>query len=199
MRRFAPGDPVALREVWHGHVWAARPATVVADRDDQTSFFIPAGTTWMAPVRDGRSLRLPEEAFALEPAITVDHVLSFAWPGVAHASLLFFHPDWRPRHWYVNLQDPLRRTGIGFDTLDHQLDLIVELDGTWRWKDEEELAAAIARGLIAAGDEARLRAEGERAVRRVVGREPPFDEDWTTWRPDPAWPAPALPDGWERV
>ena len=59
--------------------------------------------------------------------------------------------------------------------------------------------ADVRRGVIPAEDEPRMRADGERAVRRILDREPPFDLDWTTWRPDPTWPIPVLPDGWDRV
>jgi predicted RNA-binding protein associated with RNAse of E/G family len=127
------------------------------------------------------------------------HVLSFSGPKTRYAVLLFFPPDWSPWSWYVNLEDPLRRTALGFDTLDHELDVIVELDGSWRWKDEDDLAESIRRGVIPAEEEPRLRADGERAVRRIVDREPPFDRDWSAWRPDPAWPVPVLPEGWDRV
>jgi len=113
--------------------------------------------------------------------------------------LLFLRPDGSARSWYVNLEEPLRRTELGFDTLDHELDVIVELDGSWRWKDEDDLAESIRRGVIPAEEEPRLRADGERAVRRIVDREPPFDRDWSAWRPDPAWPLPVLPEGWDRV
>ena len=100
----------------------------------------------------------------------------------------------------MNLEEPLRRTAIGFDTLDHELDVIVELDGSWRWKDEDDLAEVDPPGRDPdAEDEPRLRADGERAVRRILDREPPFDRDWTAWRPDPSWPIPVLPDGWDRV
>lgn len=191
---------MALREIWEGRIWSARAATVVDDSADQTTFFVPAGTIRMAPVHGGAALRLPAKSFELAPSTSGQaHAVSFGWPDVWNGTLLFFHPDWRARNWYVNLQEPLRRTEVGFDYLDLKLDVIVGLDGTWRWKDEDELAEAIARGLIPAEDEMRLRAEGERAVRRISEREPPFDRDWTTWRPDPAWPTPSLPDGWERV
>lgn len=200
MRRFEPGEAVALREIWRGRVWAARAATIVEDAVDQTTFFLPVGTPYMAPERNGRPLRLPETAFVLtERRHTDAHILSFAWPDVAHATLLIFRPDWRVWDWYVNLQEPLVRGPIGFDTVDHVLDVIVELDGSWRWKDEDEFAEAILRGLIPAGEERRLREEGERAVRQIVERQPPFDRDWTTWRPDPGWSTPELPRGWDRT
>ena len=199
-RRFEPGEAIALREIWRGHIWAARAATVVEDVHEQTTLFIPSGTTWMAPTRAGAILRLPDEGFELAPSRYDEaHVLSFAWPGVAYAVLLFFHQDWSAWSWYVNLQDPLRRTAVGFDTMDHELDVIVELDGSWRWKDEDELAEAIARGLIPAEDQPLLRADGERAVGRIVGQVPPFHRDWTAWRPDSAWQPPVLPEGWDRL
>ena len=34
------------REVWNGKVWAARPATVVADTEDLIAAYVSAGTTW---------------------------------------------------------------------------------------------------------------------------------------------------------
>ena len=200
MRRFARGEAVALREIWNGRVWSARAAIVVEDREDQTTFFVPAEAMRMAAVRDGAMLRIPQDGFELAPRTSGEApALSFGWPDRWHGTLLFFLPDGRPRNWYVNLQEPLRRTDVGFDYLDLKLDVIVEMDGSWLWKDEDELAEAIAQGLVPAEDEARLRAEGERAVRRIVDREPPFDRDWRTWSPDPDWPAPALPDGWDRL
>ena len=199
MRRFEPGTSIALREVWRGRIWTARAATVVDDAPEQLVLFIPAGTRWRAPFLHGRRLKIPQERFELVETYDEAHVLSFAWPASPYAVLLFFRPDWSPWNWYVNLEDPLRRTEVGFDTLDRQLDAVVELDGSWRWKDEDELAEAIAHGLMPADTEPRLRQDGRRAVRRIVDREPPFDGDWTTWRPDPAWPRPELPLGWERL
>jgi NAD(P)H-flavin reductase len=34
--------------------------------------------------------------------------------------------------WYVNIQEPFRRTSIGFDTQDLELDIVIEPDGSWR-------------------------------------------------------------------
>jgi hypothetical protein len=39
----------------------------------------------------------------------------------------------------VNLQEPFRRSQFGFETMDLALDVIVEADRSWRWKDEDEL------------------------------------------------------------
>ena len=198
--QFAAGAPVALREVWNGSVWTARPAIVVEDRPEQVILYIPAGTRWFAPVHEGRRLKLQRPNYELaELRNDYRPVLSFAWPETHAAVLLPFRPDWSPVHWYVNLEDPLRRSEIGFDTLDHKLDVILELDGSWRWKDEDEFTEAIRLGLIDAAQEPVLRTAAEDAVRRITEREPPFDREWGSWRPDPSWPVPELPEGWDRV
>jgi len=198
MRRFRPGDAIVLRERWRGRVFHARPATLVEDEPGQTIVFVPAGARCGVPIgEDGQELRLPNRLWRLEVRERgTNGILSFAWPGTPHA-VLRWSAD--PAVWYVNLQLPLARTAIGFDTTDHALDAIVEPDGSWRWKDEDELEQAVERGLFTAEDAAAFRAEGERAVARIVDREPPFDRDWSGWRPDPSWPAPSLPEGWERV
>lgn len=198
MLRWSPGDAVVLREVWHGRVFAARPAVVVQDALELAAFFVPAGAPCgVAVADDGHELRLPEEPWRLEVRERgANPVLSFSWPTAPYAILRWSTPDGTAA-WYVNLQDPLRRTGMGFDTTDHALDAIVETDGTWRWKDEAELAEAVERGLFARNDAVTFRVDGERAVRRIQRREPPFDRDWASWSPDPAWSAPSLPDGWD--
>jgi hypothetical protein len=30
-------------------------------------------------------------------------------------------------------------------------------------------------------------------------REPPFDQEWAGWRPDPGWQEPTLPADWDLV
>ncbi|MBA3348818.1 MAG: GNAT family N-acetyltransferase [Actinobacteria bacterium] len=96
--------------------------------------------------------------------------------------------------WYVNLERPLRRTPLGFDHLDRELDLLARPDGTWEWLDEDEFEASQALGVIDPVEAGEIRAEGERVVAAW-----PFPTGWEGWRPDPAWPLPALPAGWDEV
>jgi hypothetical protein len=202
MRGFATGRAVALREIWRGRVWSARPATVVADAEDLRMLYVPIGGRWMSPCdEDGSPLRARRDRWALCECIWEDHhVLSFAWPDVGHAILLFFDRSWSPTTWYVNVQEPLRRSRVGFDTMDQDLDVLVAPDGSSvRWKDEDELLEDVRLGNYTQDEAATFRAEGERGVRRIVDRDPPLDRDWSTWRPDPAWPPPTLPFGWDRL
>lgn len=81
--------------------------------------------------------------------------------------------SWAFRGWYVNLQEPLRRTAVGHDMRDQALDIVIAPDGSWSLG-----GLALRTGLAAARAAARLgraltpfRASttGERAARRGTG------------------------------
>lgn len=199
-----PGDSVVLREIWDGAVFEARPAIVVHDLPAQTALFVPPGVVCALALDDGGTeLRIPDRPWRLAARRRppgASGVLSFAWPDTPYAVLLLQEPDGSAREWYVNLQRPLVRTAIGFDTVDHALDVLISLDrSSWVWKDEDELTEAVAMGLFTETDAGWFRFWGERAVEHLLLRSPPFDEAWEDWRPDPSWPVPTLPLGWDSI
>jgi predicted RNA-binding protein associated with RNAse of E/G family len=203
VRRFEPGETVVLRERLRGRPWRARPATVVLDADDLWMFFLPIGNRWIGPAATSdhpMRRKAPGADWALvEHRWTTAHVLSFAWPGAGAAVLHFWDESWSPRSWYVNVEAPLRRFELGFDTLDHDLDIVLEPDrSSWHWKDEDDVAEGIRLGVYTPQEAEDFRREAEVALRRVLDREPPFDREWADWRPDPSWPTPVLPEGWDR-
>ena len=83
--------------------------------------------------------------------------------------------------------------------MDQLLDVVIDPDLSWRWKDEDELREAIELGLMSQGGAEAVRREAERAIERLEARQPPFCDGWETWQPDPTWPLPTLPDGWDRL
>jgi predicted RNA-binding protein associated with RNAse of E/G family len=182
------GD-AAWRDVWRGRVWRAQACRLVEESPERIVLFAPAGAATFLPVdENGRRLRIPSDRWTLEPAPSSRDSLCVAPAGAAH-SIWHYWEGGRFSHWYVNLEEPLRRTPVGFDTFDHKLDLIVEADGAWRWKDEDELEEAARRGIL---DPAPIRAEAGRVLAAW-----PFPTGWEDWRPDPAWPLPELPSGWD--
>jgi len=195
-----PGDAIALREVWLGRVWSALPATVVEDSPAQRALLVRPGTPWMIPVgADGGELRLPADEWTLRRRDTSRLLLSFAWPDRAYAVMAFWE-DGAFTGWYLNLQTPLEATALGFDYIDHLLDVVVAPDrSTWRWKDEDELSEAVDLGIFSPAEAEAFRAAGLQAVEHLTSGAPPFDRDWSTWRPDPSRQEPELPAGWDRV
>jgi hypothetical protein len=196
---YRTGEGIVLRELWQGRIFEARPTIVVRDDPEQLMLCLPGRARCAVPIgTDGRELRLPDRPWHLEVRPRGERpILSFAWPDTPYSVLLWAGADDR-QVWYVNLQDPLKRTRLGFDTVDHALDVVVELDGSsWEWKDEDELAGAVRNGLFSAEEAADYRRWGERAVDRILARVPPFDRGWEDWRPDPAWQTRDLPEGWD--
>ena len=121
-------------------------------------------------------------------------------PDEWHSTWISWLPDGSHLGWYVNLQQPLRRTPIGFEAMDLMLDVVVEPDLSWRWKDHAEFDEIVQRGLFDGALAERVLAEaGVRVIADIEHARSPFDEPWPSWRPDPGWGRPALQDEWEFV
>jgi hypothetical protein len=198
--RRAPGEVVALREIWNGRVWYAWPAVVVLDEPNLRMLHVPPHALCRQPVApDGTALRLPADRWNLEP---VDRgstsMLSFAFPDTPYAVILGFDDGGTLLEYYVNLERPLTPSPAGFDTVDHLLDVTITPDrSTWSWKDEDELREAVDRGIFSEEDAGWFRFWGERGVEHVLLREPPFDRDWSGWHPEPEWQNVHLPENWD--
>lgn len=187
------GETVVLRYWKAGGLVGALPARVVAP--DGRVIWVAPGTPVKWPGVGGRMIREMslEERFtgpweAIDSPWQGDGVLILARPGRAH-SIWHFRGT---AGWYVQLEDPWRPWRSGFDTEDHALDVVVEPDGSWRWKDEDELTVAVEVGFFTPAQAAAFRAEGE-----AVLAEWPFPTGWEDWEPDPAWPLPTLPADWD--
>jgi predicted RNA-binding protein associated with RNAse of E/G family len=201
---FHPGQIILLREIWRGKVWSARPEIVIQDKPDLLALYLAPGTIWKQPAAlDGERTK-PQNRLRSEWILKEDkwncHRLRLTIPGAGYSVLVFWDmPDIKHRSWYINMEDPLLRTVRGFDYLDQFLDVIVKPDlSSWRWKDEDELAEAVACGLTPPERAAYLRAEGERVVKWIQSGKSPFN-GWQKWRPDPSWKVPVLPEGWDRL
>lgn len=186
------GDVVAVREIWRGRIWKARPWIVVHDRLDQLALFIPKDAPTKIPPGSG----IPRDEWELEDGCVGHDALRLTTPGEPHSVLLFWD-EGRFRGWYVNLEQPLVRSAPGFDYLDQELDIEVRPDRTWALLDEDEFEEAQRLGVIGPEEAEAVRTEAARVLERIERWEPPFCDGWEDWRPDPAWPIPELPKGWE--
>jgi predicted RNA-binding protein associated with RNAse of E/G family len=121
-------------------------------------------------------------------------------PGHCHSVLLFWdgtEDERRFSYYFVNMEEPLRRTPIGVDTQDHTIDINVNPDLTWTWRDEMELANHVSHGYYTADLALAARLEGERVIKAIVDGTHPCRNGWDTWSPDPTWQTPGIPSGWD--
>ena len=180
------GDVVAWREAWRGEEYHAVPVRVVEDTEDLLAVYVAEGTRFSFPE--------PWPFGAAHPWAQAG-----AWRG-EHGSLMlmrthdghaighFWEGEERTfRGWYVNLQEPFRRESLSYVTQDQELDIWIEPDGTWRWKDEQELEDWVGRGRFTRAEVTEIRRVGEHVV-----ADWPFPTGWEEWAPDPGWDVPTL-------
>ncbi|CAL9437063.1 hypothetical protein SUDANB6_02163 [Streptomyces sp. enrichment culture] len=206
---WAPGSQILWRYRENGgpRIHIARPVTVVRDDADLLAVWMAPGTECVKPaLADGTPVHHEPLASRYTKPRTVlrdrwfgTGVLKLARPGEPWSVWLFWEPGWRFKNWYVNLEEPLARWSGGVDSEDHFLDISVQPDGRWHWRDEDEFAQAQRDGLMDAALAERVRRAGRSAVEVIDAWGPPFCDGWQDWRPDPSWPVPSLPEDWDRT
>ncbi|HJP40598.1 MAG TPA: DUF402 domain-containing protein [Dehalococcoidia bacterium] len=195
---FRVGETVALRYITrNGKPGMSWPFRVVSDTEDLVALHIPAGATY---ARWGRSLSPPLQRASLEPKTWRREILRLMYPGRNHSIWLFWAEEEGEREfsaYYVNFEEPFRRTPIGFDTNDHTLDIVVTPTLSWRWKDEPEFEERVRQGIYTPELARMIRKEARTVVEAIERCEAPFSDGWEKWQPDPTWEVPVLPEGWD--
>ena len=201
---WSPGDAVVLRYLDRFRVGMGKAAIVVEDGPHRTMVYVPHGAQVFggdAP-RSGRAERVRaiargEHAVVRRLFSWRNHMLRVLLPGRPFSVWFFWSPAWEFTSYYVNLEAPFARSAVGFDSRDHVLDLCVRRDRSWYYKDQDELNSWVETGLVSAAVAAQVRRDAEQAVALIEGWKAPFAAGLEAWRPDPAWPLPELPAGWE--
>jgi predicted RNA-binding protein associated with RNAse of E/G family len=196
------GDTVVIRERWRDRLWSAVPHIAV----EPYLTYLPDGTraTYASSVGvPGREAlpRAERKLAALQTCIyrVVEQsigltMLHFFTPG-SHARVnLGWTSDNTFTGWYVNLERPVTVHDDGLETMDLVLDLHIEPDGRWQWKDREHFDEAVRRGVLDAELLPVLEADAGRVLAELDRAEGPFAPAWRTWRPDPQWTVPQLPE-----
>ncbi|WP_433076133.1 DUF402 domain-containing protein [Dactylosporangium sp. CA-052675] len=190
-----------LRRYFRGpHLSWAQAVHPVADDERGLLVWLPAGAGFACRTEpDGTPLRGATAiedygAAPLRRRTWADRDVLILHPPAAAHSVWWFFREGRFLGWYVNLEAVLARHAGGIDVIDHHLDIVVDPDRTWRWKDEDTFAACVDRpGFWTTAESLAIRAEGSRVAAKADRGEFPFDGTWQDFRPDPAWPMPNLP------
>ena len=197
---------IVRRDVRHGWIGAVETARVVSDDDDGLLTWTAVGSEVMhrttlagAPIRKMALAEREATPTMLSPAQWREtSILVLTVPGQSHSTWWFFGADGGFLGWYVNLEAPGRRWAGGMDITDHALDIWVEPDRTWAWKDEDELAERTGHPRYWTVEEGEaIRAAGRGVVPAIEAGRFPFDGSLTSFKPDPRWKPTKLPADWD--
>ena len=192
--RFSPGAEVVVRYITRlgstvGMTW---PFRVVRDDDDLLALWLPRGSL-------GRLWRnSPGQARELVEGEWRRDTLRLMYPGKPYSVWLFWEGE--PRRfttYYVNFEEPFRRTPVGFDTNDHTLDMVVAPDLTWTWKDRDEFEALGVSGHFSMEFSETVEAASREVLELIESGAAPFDGSWVGWAPPSDWTVPVLHPRWQ--
>jgi hypothetical protein len=203
--RRARGDVVALRYLTtDGRIEMAWPCRVVKDTENLLALFIAAGSAYKAGPKRTAEQKLSMPRFPLPPEEYVwrKDTLRLMLPGRRHSVWLSWDGGGSQRRfarYFVNMEEPFRRTAVGFDTQDHTLDIEVAQDLTWNWRDTEELDEHVKHGFYTAELASEVWNEARLAIDEILRRAHPCLRGWSEWAPDAAWGVAQLPAHWSAV
>src|SRR5512140_506985 len=156
-----PGDTAVLRGIYNQHVWIAQSAVVVKNDGDEVALAMLPGAECVMPegyINGKHGVRGKWDRWE---DYAKDHrdMQKFAWhtnrllvlmePEKYYATIYFWeNASNQFLCYYVNFQLPFRRSEIGFDTLDLELDIVIEPTYEWHWKDEDDFQRGIKCGIL---------------------------------------------------
>ncbi|RDI53950.1 hypothetical protein DFR68_10270 [Nocardia mexicana] len=136
---------------------------------------------------DGTPFTFPPHPFGPHPWSDRDRwsgssVLQPYRPTDAYSVWAFFHHG-RFDHWYINFERPYSRGENYFDTDDHGLDIVVG-DGTWTWKDRDDVANQVAGGRITQAEADSVWREADRVASALNRGDCWWTPRWQDWKPE---------------
>ena len=187
----------------------SRPVTVVEDSSRYLALYThPKAPFRSSVIRDRYSIPVSQRIDKymemsspgigqLEERVAGDyHVLTLTPPNSWRSIWLFWTAQWKLERYYVNLQAPICRTSRGILVRDYALDITVNSDMSWSWKDEDEFEELSSRGFFTECQVSSIQTEADRMVQVIENKRAPFSDGWENWRPDTIWPVPEVPEDW---
>ena len=204
------GKSCVLRGIVNNRVWLAQSVIVVKDDQHETILLLLPGAHCAFPEgywhwrrnkdashgtrwQEAKSDRLKLREFSWQ----INRVLMFLEPEKYYSCSLFWDQASNQFScYYINFQLPYRRSHCGFDTLDLDLDIVIDPQYGWKWKDEDEYQEGIREGGIRYEWVKGIEQYKAEIFDRIDRRAYPLNGSWLQWQPDPNWIPPGLPAGW---
>jgi hypothetical protein len=206
------GDSVTLRGIYNGRVWYLQSAIVVKDTEEEVALAVLPGAECAAPSgyingkhgeqgqwdrwddyrRDNWQMQ--------EYNWRTNRLLVLLQPRKYYSTIYFWQDDTdKFLCYYVNFQLPFQRSQMGFDTLDLELDIIVNPDLSFEWKDLHEYQKGIEGGILLKAWTDKIEEGKKEVFEKRDKRCYPFDGKWLDWRPASNWSPSKLPADWDKI
>jgi len=202
------GDVVVIRGIFNNNICHAQSFIVVQDTPNETALALLPGAECVSlegylkgKINGKRRWDFKNRPFELEKYIWhTNRLLLLMEPQKYYSTIYFWQEDNKEfLCYYINFQLPFQRSHSGFDTLDLELDLIINPDYSWEIKDLEDYQKGIENGTILHEWIQEIENAKVDVFNRLAKKQYPLDGKWLNWRPDSNWSAPKLPKDWDKV
>ncbi len=202
------GDIVVVRGIFNGSICHAQSAIIVKDTPEEIALSLLPGSECIdlegylnGKQNSKRRWDFKDKPFELEKYIWhTNRLLILIEPENYYSTIYFWHNDTNQfLCYYINFQTPFKRSHVGFDTLDLELDIIINPDNDWKIKDVDDYKKGIANGTILYEWIHEIETAKTKVLAKLAHKQYPFDSSWVNWRPDPNWSASKLPENWDKV
>ena len=188
--------------MYRNHVWYAQTVFVVKDGPEETVAALLPGTECVMPKgysngkkSSKRRWDYEEKQWELEMFHWhTNHLLCLLESQWYYSTSLVWHVEnSKFLCYYINFQLPSWRSHCGIDTLDLDLDLIINPDYSCKWKDDDHYQKGIETEIILIEWIQGIEVAKQETFNRQEKHQYPFSGSWLDWKPDPTWSPPRLP------
>jgi protein associated with RNAse G/E len=203
-----PDDIVAWRGIYRNRVWNALTMIVVKDSPEEMVLALLPAAECIMPEgyvdgKDSHKRRWNFKNKDWEKQVYLwrdNRLLLLIEPQKYYSTIYFWNGDSNEfLCYYINFQLPFQRSHCGIDTLDLDLDLVVNPDFSYEWKDIEDYQKAIEKEIILPEWTREIDLAKNEILDKLEKRTYPFDGSWLKWMPDPNWSPPKLPKNWDKI
>lgn len=205
---YQPGEQTLYQGVYEKRIWYAQSMLVVKDTAEETVLAVYPGMECAAPqgyINGRQTWNRWQDYLTNHRDLQLydwhtNRFLVLLYPQKYYSiNLMWNHAENQFLCYYINYQLPFQRTEKGFQTLDLEIDLVINPDYSWHWKDEEDYKEGIKHNIIRAEWVKEIESAQQEIFEKLNQTQYPLDKYWLDWTPNPEWTLPRLPVNWAEV